>query len=52
MHKSVSELSLNNKCLKDINSDNEYNSDSDNSSELLSPSSSYANINNIKLEIN
>ena len=50
MHKSVSELSLNNKCLKDINSDNEYNSDSDNSSELLSPSSSCANINNIKLD--
>ena len=50
MHKSVSELSLNNKCLKDINSDNEGNSDSDNSSELLSPSSSYANINNIKLD--
>ena len=52
MHKSVSEVSLNNKCLKDNNSDNEDhdNSDSDNSSELLSPSSSCVNINNIKLD--
>ena len=47
MQNKINELFINN-CIKD-NSDDEENSDSDNST-ILSPSSSYTNINNIKLD--